>query len=1441
MDEFEFILPVNKEDLRKASKVGQYVVSEIFPPREIEAKVKEIHGKKRNLRPDSTVECFDVLYSITVHFASVQKNTIRNAWEIALTCASKVESELTLRLTNCDNPLEPDLKKHFLNLLQMCCYSLCQLMGCIEAQCRKDSQEVAVPKGRGRKKVAPSNDSFENWSSEKLKCVQCLQHLCELPISRLWESQVVEQEFVNLVTNCCFNLTEDPEILKATATKDAIFAVLGVNIKKNSFGIACVVRMTQLLQHHEHTAVLFADAVQILFEKFDCRSIVGDIVRELCHVDSLESTADSTDIRNTSLFLVELSNRVPHHLLNYISLLVVLLDIKSHTMRNGVLTAFGRIVQVVLSSDDMDPKLKEVRDSLLYRLESHILDEHAFVRSKVLQIWQQLCTEQLIPLTHQRSLLEHVVGRLLDKSSIVRKNALLFVGAFLQSNPFSAQLSLEELQRNLANEQEKLRDMKQECRGDIDVAPISCKSLLTWEAMLPAVEEACNQYDENDEVFNGDYTKRTAAELLSYIRDLLDDGCYALAITVTKFFMQTYPESDLFIEPAPQTAVCDTSKHGGQEDSFDDSTSKDQSRDMVSLLAKIYLGGITTSPTSGDQMDRYSVEGAGSDGIATELSKQQILVQYLTDCVAFAEKIQDAIPVICKFLKSCTASDVHEAMKFFVAAHQFGLKRALVGVRHMLPLIWSKEATLRDAVVDSYRAVYLAPQDGSSKKTSVAIADRLSSLIVMATSEELLSIEKLFAEFTKSGDISQKVIQVLWDRFATKSSDSNPGQSLSAIRLLSMIASPENGVMKANLDKLISCGLDERAKSDLDFCKYTCCALEKLGYIAKYDGNKMPNRLSESHELFTRLKEILLDTFTDLETNKWIPAMEKVFDVIFALSESPSQVANDILHELAALECSSGISPACQSSEQGSQEGNGQDDKKGCSVTTFSRLLACAGYVALRLLVYLDVDVFTDMKRRRLAKETRLREQELGKSARRSFSAIAHGTPKKKDDANNNDGGEEFAGNAADDADAEFIIHLLDNEVLHEDNALGQLGNIAVLVTSSPSKFKDVQLQTNASVALARLMLVSSVFCEKHLALFFTILEKSPTSSIRANLVVAVGDLALRFPNLIEPWTGNIYSRLGDPSIEVRKNVLSVLSFLILNDMIKVKGQISDLAMCITDKDSDIAGITKDFFTELGKRGNAIYNVLPDIISRLSDPEHGTDEESFRTILRFLFANVDKERQLENFVEKLCLRFRTSQTERQWRDLSFCMSLIPFSEKGLRKLQENLTCFGDKLHIDEVYNGFMMMLSNAKKAVNLKAEVKSLVDELEDVIEELRTKGCTEDDLVKRAQKIIEQNTEEKQNSCKTPMTGRKSRTAAKLKEVTRKGKSARKKITLAELNCSSEEHSEPEETPQPAQVTILRRSKRHVAQAVLGSSDDSDKDAKEPSPEGKKLRRRQR
>ena len=103
-----------------------------------------------------------------------------------------------------------------------------------------------------------------------------------------------------------------------------------------------------------------------------------------------------------------------------------------------------------------------------------------------------------------------------------------------------------------------------------------------------------------------------------------------------------------------------------------------------------------------------------------------------------------------------------------------------------------------------------------------------------------------------------------------------------------------------------------------------------------------------------------------------------------------------------------------------------------------------------------------------------------------------------------------------------------------------------------------------------------------------------------------------------------------------------VLTHLILNGMIKVKGQLGEMAKCLEDEDERIADLAKLFFSELSTKDNAIYNNLPDgecdytdmvlcltiphdaVISHLSVGAHAVDETVFQSTMKFIFNFIEK-------------------------------------------------------------------------------------------------------------------------------------------------------------------------------------------------------------------------
>ena len=236
---------------------------------------------------------------------------------------------------------------------------------------------------------------------------------------------------------------------------------------------------------------------------------------------------------------------------------------------------------------------------------------------------------------------------------------------------------------------------------------------------------------------------------------------------------------------------------------------------------------------------------------------------------------------------------------------------------------------------------------------------------------------------------------------------------------------------------------------------------------------------------------------------------------------------------------------------------------------------------------------------------------------------------KKNSKQRKSEGIDEVAGNAEDDI-GDGIAMVKERELLYGPSSLlATFGPMLSHICYNPRQYSFPMLRSAATLSLSKFMCVSSKFCEEHLLLLFKILETTKDATIRCNIVIALGDIAVCFSNLIDENSDKLYAGLSDDEIVVKKNTFMVLTHLILNGMVKVKGQLGEMAKCLDDTESRISDLAKLFFTELSTKDNAVYNNLPDIISHLSVGVHAVDEEVFKSTMKFIFK----------FIEKVCMVF----------------------------------------------------------------------------------------------------------------------------------------------------------------------------------------------------------
>ncbi|XP_060023108.1 condensin complex subunit 1 isoform X2 [Lagenorhynchus albirostris] len=1233
---YEFHLPLSPEELLKSGGVNQYVVQEVLSIRHLPSHLKAFQAAFRAQGPLAMLEHFDTIYSILHHFRSIDPGLKEDTLEFLIKVVSRHTQELPTILD--DATLSGSDRSAHLNALKMNCYALICLLESFETMASQKSLMDLALGGKGRKARAKATHGFD-WEEERQPILQLLTQLLQLDIRHLWSHSVIEEEFVSLVTGCCYRLLENPTIShqKNRSTREAITHLLGVALTRYNHMLSATVKIIQMLQHFEHLASVLVAAVSLWATDYGMKSIVGEIVREIGQKCPQELSRDPSGAKGFAAFLTELAERVPATLMSSVCILLDHLDGENYMMRNAVLAAMAEMVLQVLNGDQLEAAARDTRDQFLDTLQAHGHDVSSFVRSRVLQLFTRIVQQKALPLTRFQAVVALAVGRLADKSVLVCKNAIQLLASFLANNPFSCKLSDTDLAGPLQKETQKLQEMRAQRRAAAASAVLDPGE--EWEAMLPELKATLQQLlklpQEGEGMPEEVAETETAEEVERRIRRLLAKASYKQAIILTQEAIGHFQESEPFCHMDPEES---------------------EKTAFLNLLGTIFKGPAAPTQEKNPQgaagnlgpgetgcKDKPSVSEPEKCRENDELVKQEMLVQYLQDAYSFSLKITEAIGIISKMMYEHTTTVVQEVIEFFVMVFQFGVPQALFGVRRMLPLIWSKEPGVREAVLNAYRQLYLKPKGDSARAKAQTLIHNLSLLLVDASVGTIQCLEEILCEFVQKDELKPAVTQVLWER-ATKKVPCSALERCSSVMLLGMMARGKPEIVGSNLDTLVSIGLDEKLPQDYRLAQQVCRAIANISDRRKPSLGKRhpPFRLPQEHCLFERLQETVTKGVVCPDP-LWIPFKEAAVTLIYQLAEGPEVICARMLQGCAK-----------QALEKLGEKSTPQEATKDTPVLpTFllMNLLSLAGDVALQQLVHLEQAVSGELCRRRV-----LREEQEHKTKE----------PKEKNPSSEATMEEEMGlvGATADDTEAELIRGICELELLD---------------------------------------------------------EKSSLPIVRSNLMIATGDLAIRFPNLVDPWTPHLYARLRDPAQQVRKTAGLVMTHLILKDMVKVKGQVSEMAVLLIDPAPQIAALAKNFFNELSHKGNAIYNLLPDIISRLSAPEGGVEEEPFHTIMKQLLCYITKDKQTESLVEKLCQRFRTAQTERQYRDLAYCVSQLPLTERGLRKMLENFDCFGDKLSDESIFSAFLSAVGKLRRGA--KPEGKAVIDEFEQKLRACHTRG----------------------------------------------------------------------------------------------------------------------
>lgn len=1269
IQQFKFTIPQKLEDLGHPQEdPNVFYVNDELTSLEIAQRLPESEALLRD-DPLNIAQEFNVFYSVLKNFNDLDSMTVDRAWTLMFKTSHAFKEQLrevfnvlnesrgSLNLDSSQNTsLSQDNRGNLFeslqeklrhaNALKMLVYIDCTFIQMFEDALSSQSHrqnfnesyvEGATPAARRKRKQRINDNardiSFKAYDSYKNRVMKNLLQLISQPLNRIADSPTEAREIVGCIMRVCYKMIENSSLNNLTKDKELLevsFSLLGFGIEKFNQSLSFCLKFIQMLQHREQLAPLLADLVEFIVTRYEQRLLIGEILREIDRIDVKELSRDSSCPRAVSTFLISLSEKCPQEFLPSLNHIFGHLEQDSYIMRNASLAIMVNLIIKCLSQKDED---KTLRDELLDALLAHVRDITSYTRSKALSAWCTLCESQCIPITYVVPITDAAVGRLKDKSCLVRKNAVRFIISILSRNPFAARLPLQ--------------------------------------------------------AFLDRYVKE---------KELLDD------------LIRAEQERTIKEEEALETI---------SQSSQDQSITSDTDPETVHPSIRMKNLVLTEE---------------------TPVVTQQRKVTYLEDAIAFTRHILKAIPCMLEMLLSKNITDTQEAIDFFVHCHEFGIDEALIGFKRMILLINMQEKSIKEAVSSAYKRIFFESTryQGKSNVESLVVTN-LINFVQTASIGECLSLEVLLGQFIESRDITPEMESELFARFTRRKSNTSMDEAIAAIQIAGMLASTKPDVISRHLQLCIQYGLstDGCGEQESRLIRETCIAIKKSIPRKLAAEKRRTLRYAKDDPLFNRISDILVSSLNDMSSVHWFSMCDEALHIIFDLAEHPDMICEAIFNRLSEVLLKNAVESAATSQETQRKEspelvfqpisiqatGTTTCSSQNQATTELVNPIALARYihflgdVALNLSVFLEIHVLAELKIRNA--KSNGGDTSLENISAHNISISSRRRSRRFGGANvsmNEDNLEEevgLGGADAEDAELELIESICDDELVCGKNLLAKLSRVINEVVTDPFRYPHAELKQASSLALAKYMMVSTKYCNDHLRLLFTILEKSKDNAIKINLLIAISDLCIRFPNHLDGWTGKIFDCLQSEDVNVRRAALKILSRLVLCDILKAKDQISTMANLIVDDDEQIASYSRHFFLELSKKLNAIYNVLPDIISRLSDSKTGLDEERFRIVMKFMFELIDKSQHIDRLVDKLCGRFKDTDDERHWADLAYCLSLLKYSDKSMSKLYDKFDCYKDKLCIESVKESIILTISNYRKTAHLRAEMKQLLDEFE--------------------------------------------------------------------------------------------------------------------------------
>jgi condensin complex subunit 1 len=1062
--------------------------------------------------------------------------------------------------------------------------------------------------------------------------------------------------------------------------------------------LATVSKLTHGLRGHELAAPFAADAVAMAHATSLPRSLLTELT-QLCTGGNLQSQGALQ--RSLGCFLSCLAERLPHVTLGNISVLLELLNVDCYPLRSAIVDSIGSLLtaegrplprgarcsaRATDAGDDGAEASEAGKDGdqahgnfriasttkveLLETLMARTLDKTVWVRVQTLRTLTSLAqNRKALPREVWPRVLQIAAKRMQDSASSARKAALGLTHALVQLHPYGPSL------KGAGDERAKTEQILRYI-GDR-------KQALTNEATAEELAEAEEILEKSKASNSADAEDEEATELPTS-----QEG----PLKRRRLGKKTHAQETTMEYEVDKALAADAEDGESRSDARDRELKKLDEMEQcyadrfkfVELLeeAEVRLRGLLVSRVASDVTEAI--------GVVVELKKRGLPAaarafnQILSLVWSRHTNVRDAA-VEAFFNMHLEEKNAEQAVYSLLEMYQGGCTVGGWTYTHLASVSELIQQAATQERIDPAGAIRVLARELPGPQCPMVL--RTLTALAAADANQLA-----------------KVLPQVTQHFGPQGAcfAAEPSQRLDRVRLLCQL-----------LQRLLGCVKPPLSPTSADFKQvWTLCQQALHVVIEQFSKGRV---VAEWFGAAQAVMDLSFDlaAYASPDSPAGVGCPDKQWEAIL------EGMLRGVLREISLANRSStppvgnGASDSAAASQSREDPHDEADEEMGdhmlvaaaadhapSEAKAFSSQLSCMifmlGHFALRMVIYME-------STQGLLKKKRMSEEDSRMAAEREKKKNDKPTKKGKKSAAKDATGDDDAKKDEEEAsslgmagqeerEAEHFAEMIEQRLLYNSKSL--------LSRARPLLLKglcDQQQRSNpvvrraAAISLCKYMTVSKRFCEEHLQLLFSVLfpkardqsnllassaaEAESTArdsatgntselledlTLRQSLLVAVGDLLFRHPNVVEPWTDRLYNALGAPTgstaegiaraTDLRLTALLVLTHLVLNDMMKPRAVLLGRALWLTAcRHESTSKVARILFQELSKRSNnVIYNLLPEVIARLPEQREGNSisgstingnaEERVTWVMQF----VEKEKHIEGLIEKLSIRLEQS-------------------------------------------------------------------------------------------------------------------------------------------------------------------------------------------------------